>query len=215
MHWPLSYKILPQKIQLFAKAIEIRNWHLCFSPIVLAWLEKFTWKVFTIDEQWIGRAVLHLLHFILEMNVKELRLSHSTALILCTLQKHTVELFSPPYDWKKGWKMRGLPCRTSKQSILTLCRTTVSVLLYMFWKYIRKVLQAIYTSVLFLFVSNSKALFVLCFWNLTSELLRRKYLHLPFRSCISVPTGRPNRCRILLFNAFSNDSFLKWLKHYL
>lgn len=60
-----------------------------------------------------------------------------------------------------------------------------------------------------------KLFFVLHCWNLTSKLLRRKNLHLPFRSCVSLPTGRPNRCRILLFNAFSNDSFLKWLKHYL
>lgn len=66
-------------------------------------------------------------------------------------------------------------------------------------------------SILFVF----RALFVLHFWNLTSELHRRKNLHFPFRSHIFVPTGRPNRCRIFLFNAFSNDSFLKWLKHYL
>lgn len=41
MHWPPSHKLLlPQKIQLFAKANAIKNWHLCFSPLVLAQLEK-------------------------------------------------------------------------------------------------------------------------------------------------------------------------------
>lgn len=139
--------------------------------------------------------------------------SHSTILILCTLQKHAVEPFSPAYDWKQWWKMRGIPSKTPKQSISTPCRKSISVLVYVLEVRMESIISQ-HAFVLFLFVSF-RALFVLHFWNLTSELLRRNNLHFPFSSHGFVPTGSPNRCRIFLFNAFSNDSFLKWLKHYL
>lgn len=97
MHWPPSYKLfLPQKIQLFVKAKAIRNWHLCFQPIVLAWLEKCNWKLFILAEQLVVKAVLYLVHFIVKINIEEL--SHLTVLILCTSQKpHSGTIFTSPW----------------------------------------------------------------------------------------------------------------------
>lgn len=152
-----------------------------------------------------SKAILHLVHFILKMNTEELRYYKNIQW----------KYFPLPMIWSKDERREGCPVKLLNNQFQLLveqkyqCSCTCSRGIYgKYWK-------PSILLVLFLFVSNSKALFVLHFWNLTSELLRRKNLHLLFRSHVSVPTGRPNRCRILLFNAFSNESFFKWLKHYL